>query len=106
MNGNGDPLGVGGPATDLGYNEFRGVQGDIVRTVAEGRHALVLMPTGGAKSLCHQLPGLLRLGVGTVIYLLITLMKDQGDTLRQLSVYAAYLNSTISWRPGRPARPS
>ena len=79
-----------------GYNEFRGVQGDIVRTVAEGGHALVLMPTGGGKSLCYQLPSLLRPGVGIVVSPLIALMKDQVDTLRQLGVRAAYLNSTLS----------
>ncbi|MFB9994814.1 DNA helicase RecQ [Deinococcus oregonensis] len=79
-----------------GYNQFRGVQEQIVQTVAEGRHALVLMPTGGGKSLCYQLPSLLRPGVGIVVSPLIALMKDQVDTLRQLGVRAAYLNSTLS----------
>ncbi|UQN09792.1 DNA helicase RecQ [Deinococcus sp. QL22] len=79
-----------------GYNQFRGVQARIVQTVAEGGHALVLMPTGGGKSLCYQLPSLLRPGVGVVVSPLIALMKDQVDTLRQLGVRAAYLNSTLS----------
>lgn len=79
-----------------GYDQFRGIQEEIVRTVAHGQHALVLMPTGGGKSLCYQLPSLLRPGVGIVISPLIALMKDQVDTLRQLGVQAAYLNSTLS----------
>ncbi|WP_034345326.1 DNA helicase RecQ [Deinococcus misasensis] len=79
-----------------GYDQFRGIQEEIVRTVAQGQHALVLMPTGGGKSLCYQLPSLLRPGVGIVISPLIALMKDQVDTLRQLGVQAAYLNSTLS----------
>ncbi|WP_019008533.1 DNA helicase RecQ [Deinococcus aquatilis] len=79
-----------------GYNEFRGVQAQIVQTVAGGRHALVLMPTGGGKSLCYQLPSLLRPGVGIVVSPLIALMKDQVDTLRQLGVRAAFLNSTLT----------
>ncbi|WP_104990460.1 DNA helicase RecQ [Deinococcus sp. NW-56] len=79
-----------------GYDAFRGVQADIVRTVAGGGHALVLMPTGGGKSLCYQVPSLLRPGVGIVVSPLIALMKDQVDTLRQLGVRAAFLNSTLS----------
>ncbi|WP_407543300.1 DNA helicase RecQ [Deinococcus radiomollis] len=79
-----------------GYNQFRGIQEEVVRTVAEGHHALVLMPTGGGKSLCYQLPSLLRPGVGIVVSPLIALMKDQVDTLRQLGVRAAYLNSTLA----------
>ena len=79
-----------------GYGEFRGVQGEIVEQVAGGGDALVLMPTGGGKSLCYQLPSLLRDGVGVVVSPLIALMKDQVDTLRQLGVRAAFLNSTLS----------
>ncbi len=79
-----------------GYNQFRGVQEEIIRTVAEGGNALVLMPTGGGKSLCYQPPSLLRPGTGIVVSPLIALMKDQVDTLRQLGVRAAYLNSTLS----------
>jgi len=79
-----------------GYDRFRGTQEQIVRTVAEGQHALVLMPTGGGKSLCYQVPSLIRPGVGVVVSPLIALMKDQVDTLRQLGVRATYLNSTLS----------
>ncbi|MEW6422780.1 MAG: DNA helicase RecQ, partial [Deinococcota bacterium] len=78
-----------------GYDAFRGVQAEIVRTVAEGGNALVLMPTGGGKSLCYQVPALLRDGVGIVVSPLIALMKDQVDALRQLGVRAAFLNSTL-----------
>ncbi|MBB5232820.1 DNA helicase RecQ [Deinococcus budaensis] len=78
-----------------GYGAFRGVQADIVRTVAQGGNALVLMPTGGGKSLCYQVPALLRDGVGVVVSPLIALMKDQVDALRQVGVRAAFLNSTL-----------
>jgi ATP-dependent DNA helicase RecQ len=78
-----------------GYDAFRGVQADIVRTVAEGGNALVLMPTGGGKSLCYQVPSLLRDGVGIVVSPLIALMKDQVDALRQVGVRAAFLNSSL-----------
>ncbi|THF88364.1 DNA helicase RecQ [Deinococcus sp. KSM4-11] len=84
-----------------GYDAFRGVQGEIVRTVVEGGNALVLMPTGGGKSLCYQLPSLLRPGVGIVVSPLIALMKDQVDTLRQLGVRAAFLNSSLSLQETR-----
>ncbi|WP_135227914.1 DNA helicase RecQ [Deinococcus fonticola] len=79
-----------------GYPAFRGVQGEIIEQVVEGGNALVLMPTGGGKSLCYQLPSLLRQGVGVVVSPLIALMKDQVDTLRQNGVRAAYLNSTLT----------
>ncbi|PNY80022.1 DNA helicase RecQ [Deinococcus koreensis] len=79
-----------------GYDAFRGVQEDIVTTVVDGGNALVLMPTGGGKSLCYQLPSLLRPGVGLVVSPLIALMKDQVDTLKALGVRAAFLNSSLS----------
>ncbi|TSA86365.1 DNA helicase RecQ [Deinococcus detaillensis] len=79
-----------------GYDQFRGVQADIVRAVTNGENALVLMPTGGGKSLCYQVPSLLRRGVGVVVSPLIALMKDQVDALRQNGVRAAYLNSSLS----------
>jgi len=79
-----------------GYDQFRGVQAEIVRSALEGENALVLMPTGGGKSLCYQLPSLLRPGVGVVVSPLIALMKDQVDALRLSGVRAAYLNSTLS----------
>ncbi|MEB1528206.1 DNA helicase RecQ [Xanthomonas sp. WHRI 7945] len=79
----------------FGYDQFRGPQQDIVEHVAAGQDALVLMPTGGGKSLCYQIPSLLRDGTGIVISPLIALMQDQVEALRQLGVRAEYLNSTL-----------
>lgn len=79
----------------FGYDAFRGVQGAIVGHVAEGGDALVLMPTGGGKSLCYQLPALLRQGTAIVVSPLIALMQDQVEALRQLGVKAAFLNSSL-----------
>ncbi|WP_068817311.1 DNA helicase RecQ, partial [Xanthomonas translucens] len=79
----------------FGYDQFRGPQQDIVEHVAAGQDALVLMPTGGGKSLCYQIPSLLRDGTGLVISPLIALMQDQVEALRQLGVRAEYLNSTL-----------
>jgi len=78
-----------------GFDEFRGPQADIIVGVARGEDALVLMPTGGGKSLCYQLPALLREGVGIVVSPLIALMQDQVDALVRLGVRAACLNSTL-----------
>jgi ATP-dependent DNA helicase RecQ len=78
----------------FGYDDFRHRQSDIVGTLLEGRDALVLMPTGGGKSLCYQIPALVRDGVGVVVSPLIALMQDQVDALTQLGVRAAFLNST------------
>jgi ATP-dependent DNA helicase RecQ len=80
--------------TVFGYPAFRGQQGDIVHHVASGGDALVLMPTGGGKSLCYQIPALLRDGVGVVVSPLIALMQDQVDALEEVGVRAAFLNST------------
>ena len=80
----------------FGYSEFRGPQDHIIRHVIHGGDALVLMPTGGGKSLCYQIPAMVREGVGVVVSPLISLMKDQVDALNQLGVRAAYLNSTLS----------
>ncbi|HLS49466.1 MAG TPA: DNA helicase RecQ [Actinomycetaceae bacterium] len=77
-----------------GYDAFRGEQADIINTVIRGEDALVLMPTGGGKSLCYQIPALVREGTGVVISPLIALMHDQVNALDQLGVRAAYLNST------------
>ncbi len=79
----------------FGYSAFRGGQQAIVEHVAGGGDALVLMPTGGGKSLCYQIPALLRPGVGIVISPLIALMQDQVDALRQLGIKAAFLNSSL-----------
>jgi ATP-dependent DNA helicase RecQ len=78
----------------FGYDTFRGAQADIVAHVANGGDALVLMPTGGGKSLCYQIPSLLRAGTGLVISPLIALMQDQVAALAQAGVRAAFLNST------------
>jgi len=78
----------------FGYDDFRHRQGDIIQTLLDGRDALVLMPTGGGKSLCYQIPALVRDGVGVVVSPLIALMQDQVDALTQLGVRAAFLNST------------
>jgi ATP-dependent DNA helicase RecQ len=79
----------------FGYPEFRGPQQAIVEHLAAGNDALVLMPTGGGKSLCYQVPALLRPGVGLVVSPLIALMQDQVDALQQLGVRAAFLNSSL-----------
>ena len=78
----------------FGYATFKGVQEAVVAHVTAGGDALVLMPTGGGKSLCYQLPALLREGVGIVVSPLIALMQDQVDALKQLGVRAAFLNSS------------
>ncbi|WP_344923879.1 RecQ family ATP-dependent DNA helicase, partial [Saccharopolyspora gregorii] len=78
----------------FGYDSFRGPQQDIVEHVVGGGDALVLMPTGGGKSLCYQVPSLVRDGVGIVVSPLIALMQDQVDALTELGVRAGFLNST------------
>ena len=78
----------------FGYESFRGQQAAIVERVIEGGDALVLMPTGGGKSLCYQIPALVRSGTGLVISPLIALMQDQVDALSAVGVRAAFLNST------------
>src|SRR5690606_13472416 len=79
----------------FGFSDFRGEQAAIVAHLVDGGDALVLMPTGGGKSLCYQLPALLRPGTAVVVSPLIALMQDQVDALRQLEVRAACLNSTL-----------
>ncbi|MDH4189310.1 MAG: DNA helicase RecQ [Betaproteobacteria bacterium] len=79
----------------FGYSAFRGSQAEVIGHVAQGGDALVLMPTGGGKSLCYQIPALLRPGVGIVVSPLIALMQDQVDALLQLGVRAAFLNSSL-----------
>ncbi|MCX2962629.1 DNA helicase RecQ [Gordonia aquimaris] len=81
-------------ASTFGYESFRGDQEQIVDHVVSGGDAVVLMPTGGGKSLCYQVPALVREGCGVVVSPLIALMSDQVAALRELGVHAAYLNST------------
>src|SRR5258706_4948546 len=80
----------------FGYSAFRGPQADIVDHVAGGGDCLVLMPTGGGKSLCYQIPALLRAGTGVVVSPLIALMQDQVAALLEAGVRAAFLNSTLT----------
>ena len=82
----------------FGYPAFRGAQAEIIDHIQNGGDALVLMPTGGGKSLCFQIPALLRPGCAVVVSPLIALMQDQVDALTQLGVRAACLNSTLDWR--------
>jgi ATP-dependent DNA helicase RecQ len=81
----------------FGYTAFRGQQAEIVEHVANGGDALVLMPTGGGKSLCYQIPALLRPGVGVVVSPLIALMQDQVDAMQLAGVRAAFLNSSLDF---------
>ena len=93
------PSPVAGTALEVlervfGYSSFRGEQGAIIDTLVAGDDAIVLMPTGGGKSLCYQIPALVRPGTGVVISPLIALMQDQVDALEAAGVRAAFLNST------------
>ncbi|UJW31752.1 DNA helicase RecQ [Saccharothrix sp. AJ9571] len=98
-------LSVSDPAEVLrrifGYDSFRGQQQEIIDQVVGGGDALVLMPTGGGKSLCYQIPALVRDGVGVVISPLIALMQDQVDALRAAGVRAGFLNSTQDFEERR-----
>ena len=88
------------PALDIlksvfGYEAFRGQQRDVIDAALAGRDALVLMPTGAGKSLCYQVPALVRPGTGLIVSPLIALMHDQVTALRELGLRAEYLNSTL-----------
>src|SRR5262245_30666583 len=88
-----DPLSI--LKTIYGYDSFRGQQRDIIEHVIAGNHAFVLMPTGGGKSLCYQIPALVRPGIGLVVSPLIALIEDQVAALRKVGVKAAALNSRL-----------
>mgnify|MGYP003642800418 CR=1 FL=1 len=85
----------------FGYHQFRGNQQAVIQHLIDGGDALVLMPTGGGKSLCYQIPAIARSGVGIVVSPLIALMQDQVDALLQLGVKAAYLNSSLDAESAR-----
>jgi ATP-dependent DNA helicase RecQ len=83
--------------TTFGYRAFRSHQESAIRALLDGRDAFVLMPTGGGKSICYQIPALVRAGTAIVVSPLIALMQDQVDALKSLGVNAAFLNSSLSW---------
>jgi ATP-dependent DNA helicase RecQ len=91
-----------------GHADFRGKQAEVVEAALEGRDVMAVLPTGGGKSVCYQIPAMLRPGLGLVISPLIALMTDQVEALKQLGVRAARLDSTLSmddrsaiWRAAR-----
>src|ERR1700759_1879354 len=96
VNGQGERSPEGVLREVFGFDNFRGQQLAIIEHVISGGDAVVLMPTGGGKSVCYQIPALLRAGIGVVVSPLIALMKDQVDALRQAGVRAAALNSRLS----------
>ncbi|WP_225889320.1 DNA helicase RecQ [Halomicronema hongdechloris] len=85
----------------FGYDQFRRQQRPIIEQVLKGRDVLVVMPTGGGKSLCYQLPALMKLGITVVVSPLIALMQDQVDSLQDNGIAATFLNSTQSWQQVR-----
>jgi len=83
--------------TTFGYDEFRHSQQEIIQDLLNGKDVLVLMPTGGGKSLCFQIPAIMCTGTALVVSPLIALMQDQVEALRQVGVKAAFLNSSLSF---------
>ena len=84
--------------TVFGYESFRPLQHDIINALISGENALALMPTGGGKSICYQVPAIVRSGCGVVVSPLIALMQDQVDALKSLGVSAEFLNSTVDYQ--------
>jgi ATP-dependent DNA helicase RecQ len=80
----------------FGYSQFRGNQETIIRNLLDGKNTFVIMPTGAGKSLCYQLPAMMREGLAIVISPLIALMKNQVDQMNAYGVNARFLNSTLS----------
>ncbi|MDR0592292.1 MAG: DEAD/DEAH box helicase, partial [Bifidobacteriaceae bacterium] len=80
----------------FGHQEFKGHQAEAIGQVVGGGDAIVLMPTGGGKSLCYQIPALLRAGAGVIVSPLIALMEDQVAAVRELGIKAEYLNSSLT----------
>ncbi|CAM5200933.1 DNA helicase RecQ [Oligella ureolytica] len=87
----------------FGYDEFRSGQETIVEHLISGEDALILMPTGAGKSLCYQVPGLVRTGVAVVVSPLVALMHDQVDALCALGVSAVSLHSGLAWEEVKAA---
>jgi hypothetical protein len=88
----------------FGYDQFRPGQRTVIESILKNQDALVVMPTGGGKSLCYQLPALLKLGVTVVVSPLIALMQDQVDSLQDNGIAATYLNSTLTYDTCAAAR--
>ena len=80
----------------FGYSKFKGQQQQIIEAALQGRDSLVIMPTGGGKSLCYQIPAMLREGTGLIVSPLIALMQDQVSALHELGIAAEFLNSSQS----------
>ena len=83
-------------AEKFGYTQFRSGQEEIIQRVLQKQNVLGIMPTGGGKSICYQLPALVLEGLTLVVSPLISLMKDQVDSLNELGIPAAFINSTLS----------